>query len=453
MKETIYASVLQIQENGKERISVTEVINEKIPLGILTDQYEGIQMILTDLLPDDVVRCIIHGHNTLTSDRLGGIDVHGQEMYLPLGQPQLWETDGGFADVLCDYVFQFSRRPVNVSVDYQTVGIYGEGNYNIQQYRNMMKGLKSVRLTNSFLDTRNRIRINAVLQKRTERLIAETLIYGASFMSPKRVEKRTKVSFEENLTLLAAKKFASKQRTAVLNFANPIEPGGGVWRGASAQEEYLCRESNLYYSLSGKQAREYYENNQKARENDSRFSMFIGSDQLIYSPNVTVIKSDTDEWGSHNAWTNLEWPRYTDKWFSVDVITCAAPYFARPDFRLPDEELLRIYERRIRNILEAAIENEAETVILGAWGCGAFHNPPRVMASAFRKVLLEKRYVSAFSEVVFAVKRILLFPKRRKCSEVILRNFRIYADMHIFQSVFENSFLPFARLTLRNICV
>ena len=49
------------------------------------------------------------------------------------------------------------------------------------------------------------------------------------------------------------------------------------------------------------------------------------------------------------------------------------------------------------------MENRVEALILGAYGCGAFHNPPDVVAQAFRWVLTQKRYSCAFKVVVFAL--------------------------------------------------
>ena len=39
-----------------------------------------------------------------------------------------------------------------------------------------------------------------------------------------------------------------------------------------------------------------------------------------------------------------------------------------------------------------------------AFGCGAFRNPPELVAQAFREVLQEEPYKHSFSKVVFAIK-------------------------------------------------
>ena len=47
----------------------------------------------------------------------------------------------------------------------------------------------------------------------------------------------------------------------VLNFANPVNPGGGARLGATAQEADLCRKSSLLLSLESHQAQKYYKYN------------------------------------------------------------------------------------------------------------------------------------------------------------------------------------------------
>ena len=51
---------------------------------------------------------------------------------------------------------------------------------------------------------------------------------------------------------------SNDKKCLVLNFANPYHPGGGVRRGAKAQEEDLCRCSTLLPSLELEEARAYY---------------------------------------------------------------------------------------------------------------------------------------------------------------------------------------------------
>ena len=151
----------------------------------------------------------------------------------------------------------------------------------------------------------------------------------------------------------------------VLNFANPYEPGGGVLRGARAQEEDLCRRSTLYRSLRSSAADAYYEENKKADPG-------IFTHNALLTPCVDVFR-DTD--GS-----------YLNEPFTVAVLTMAAPYV--PDLpAITPDELRAVVRTRIRVLLHLAARNGYTRLVLGAWGCGAFRNDPHMMAEAFRDEL------------------------------------------------------------------
>lgn len=178
----------------------------------------------------------------------------------------------------------------------------------------------------------------------------------------------------------------SVDRIAVLNFANPVEPGGGVSWGAIAQEECLCRSSNLFPCLAQKKVRQdYYQQHAGAKQS-------AASDRVVYVPDVTVYKSDDI----------LPLNLSVEDWVQVDVLTCAAPFYpGLPD--RTDAYLLDLYKSRIQNIFECAIDNQADVLILGAFGCGAFKNPSYLMAQAFCDTIEEQNYLDAFSVIAFAI--------------------------------------------------
>jgi uncharacterized protein (TIGR02452 family) len=60
-----------------------------------------------------------------------------------------------------------------------------------------------------------------------------------------------------------------------------------------------------------------------------------------------------------------------------------------------------IHEQRGRRILEIARRQQADILILGAFGCGAFENRPETVACAYKKIL--KEYVYDFDTIEFAI--------------------------------------------------
>lgn len=129
----------------------------------------------------------------------------------------------------------------------------------------------------------------------------------------------------------------------------------------------------------------------------------LHNDDYIYTPGVMAFKSDTD------------YPQLLpeEKWYSVNVMTCAAPNLReRPSnemnagdgdaaVHISREDLQALHEKRMRRVLEIAWRKGNEVVILGAFGCGAFRNPPAVVAQAMKTVVQE--YRKNFETIEFAV--------------------------------------------------
>lgn len=238
-----------------------------------------------------------------------------------------------------------------------------------------------------FNETQNMILNTPALFDQMVKSQVGSQLYLEGYTSPLRIAKGTNtIDVLENTTFQCAReRFRQFSRIAVLNFANPHEPGGGVKRGAMAQEECLCRCSDLYNALAQPYFLKHYY--QYQLQNCDYFF----SDRLIYSPNITVFKSDDDI------------PQMLDTPFHVDVITCAAPYINTSVY--DSDNLLHIYKSRIKNILEVSMSKEVDCLILGAFGCGAFHNDPNLMAKAFADLLVREQYGRYFDKVIFAIKR------------------------------------------------
>ena len=185
----------------------------------------------------------------------------------------------------------------------------------------------------------------------------------------------TRLQVTNETTLGAAERLATLGlKPLALNFANGVHPGGGFLSGALAQEEVLCRSSALYATLETDPM--YAAHSQRPRPDSS--------DWAIYSPDVPVFRRDD------GTPLNAPWP--------LTFLTCAAPY--APFIGQP--EAGDLLQRRIRRVLSIARAFGHATLVLGAWGCGAFANDPARTARDFRQ-WLETDFSGAFSEIVFAI--------------------------------------------------
>lgn len=251
-----------------------------------------------------------------------------------------------------------------------------------------------------FKDTERLIKTNSKLQNLVRSSIEkQELILENDNVSVGLLEK-----YESDAKVIVSKKRSFEaalayrnMKIAVHNFASASNPGGGVVHGANAQEECLCRCSGLYFILNTQIMRKgFYEPHKRAHNP-------IHNDDIIYTPEVTVFKSDT---ASPTLLAEKDW-------YDVDVITCAAPNLrentsnkynqgdGNKRVKLSDKELLQIHEKRLKRILDVAVSKGDEVIILGAFGCGAFMNKTEIVALAAKNVV--KEYLKAFKVVEFAV--------------------------------------------------
>ena len=213
-----------------------------------------------------------------------------------------------------------------------------------------------------------------------------------------------KIRYENQAQIVVSKKRSYEaaggywgKKVCVHNFASASNPGGGVVNGAGAQEECLCRCSTLYPCLNTYEMWNGFYTPHRKEHNP------IHNDDIIYTPDVTVFKTDT------------AYPELMDEdiWYQVNVVTCAAPNLRpRPSnsynsgdgdnaVNITPEELYEVHVKRLTRILDVALMNGNEVVILGAFGCGAFMNDPYVVAKAAKAVVEEYKY--AFETIEFAV--------------------------------------------------
>lgn len=181
----------------------------------------------------------------------------------------------------------------------------------------------------------------------------------------------------------ALEELKKENNVAGLNFASAKNPGGGFKGGSQAQEECLARTSGLYRTLEKIDG--YYAYNKKMK------SCFY-SDRMIFSPEVPFFRDNND---------NL-----LGDYYKSSIITAPAVNYGvvrqREQNRIGEVE--SVMRKRIKLVLDIALENGIEHIVLGAWGCGVFQNDPKLIANLFDEQFSSNgKYGNAFRTVYFAV--------------------------------------------------
>lgn len=177
-------------------------------------------------------------------------------------------------------------------------------------------------------------------------------------------------------------KHKGMKKPVVLDFASDSNPGGGYRTNQEGtQEESLCRRSNLGVCLESAKAR-----------------YPIPGLGAIYVPDVVVFR-------------NADYSLMDGE--SVTWLSVIASALRNADSVNNLDQKKRL-EDKIRLILSVAVENGHDSIVLGAWGCGAFGGSTETVAKAFNEVI--KPYKQYFRYIVFAI------PKSRKEQLGVFKN-------------------------------
>lgn len=237
--------------------------------------------------------------------------------------------------------------------------------------------------------------------------LAATKVYKMAFdvsSVPECGERMRTWCENEDCVVVAERLIGEGYNPAILNLASRRHPCGGYDSGASAQEETLCRLSNLSQSLY-----QYFDPNRKCvrtaevpvRWNAYPLDIDFGG---IYTPDVTFFRE-----GKRGFFAFRERP------FRCGIITVAALSFREPNRYCNDELVYRapdggftaqgesVQKDKIRTIYRIGLKNGHDSLVLGAFGCGVNKLPCNEVARQFAQVLDEPEFKGKFRAVAFAI--------------------------------------------------
>lgn len=205
---------------------------------------------------------------------------------------------------------------------------------------------------------------------------------------------KTEIRVENKDCVLAAKELIDAgYNPAMLNLADLYTPGGLVEYGSGAQEENLCRRSNLVLSLyQFSHARIYQYPDLGLVQNADQYPMDVRFGG-IYSGIVTFFRGPESEGSMLEA-----------KPYNIPVISVAAlsgPRIGSDGMMYKEEADITL--NKMRTIFRIGMMQGHDSLVLSAMGCGAFANPPAHIAKLFHQVIEEDEFKDKFRLIDFAI--------------------------------------------------
>lgn len=206
--------------------------------------------------------------------------------------------------------------------------------------------------------------------------IANTVLYDAKDLHQSiavGIPRQLFLAMDTVTAIFYISSIRGSDKIAALNFASFKNPGGMFLKGSKAQEECLCMDST--YPVLDSFRDTYYEPNKKL------LNRALYTDRALYTPDVIF---ENDE---HAA--------------KADILTCAAPnkYAAQKYQNVSDAENTEVLKNRLLFIRDIVNDQDIDTLILGAFGCGVFGQDPKQVATLMHEVFS----TACATNIVYAV--------------------------------------------------
>ena len=277
--------------------------------------------------------------------------------------------------------YDLQRHLLRVTVMLNTIGADRNAKYEVDGETII---LKPVKLTTIFYDHASKLSLGKKLN-RTE----VTTPFNSTSISV--VNQDCLVLYEE----LVAKGY----NPVLLNMASATSPGGGYRKGDGAQEENLFRRSNYYHSLDleiadkHRSERFYYTSESTLISQNSSNPLYpMPKFGAIYTSGITVFRGTESD-----GYPYMKNPLY-------DVCAIAMAAYRDPALtsaKMLEDKIAMKTRKKMENIFAIAHHHQHDCLVLSAFGCGAFKNPPKHIALLFKSVI--HQYAGCFKKVYFAI--------------------------------------------------